>query len=581
MMAAPSWWRAIGGPSAISRWSAVFTAGFIIPSGVWTAAYSSLDVGTALLVELIAAAIALPFLWLAHATWLSPRRAGERYRTPIALLTFFAVGLVRLLVMFGTRAAMGIDQPWSPWQALITGGVYTVVVLSVVAVVVDAARSHANLMADMRQAEETLARARQLDADEAEALQRAFADEVLREVRSGIGRLAERGDRVAMAEDLRTMSEELVRAGSHSLRDGDVVSRAVVAPRSRVRLADIVRDVRPAAPVLGPISFEALVFTAVLRDLGPTIAIVNAVVATLVFIGCNLILQRVSRRHWPRRWRFLTLAALNLAIGLLAGVLVVSVLVAVLGEQAPALWVGSVTYAVFMLFFSLVSSLRREQRHMERALAASLADQAEELGRVRQLVADQRARLAHLMHGGLQAELTASALTLSREWGTLEPEQAPEEIVSQLLAEIDRQQAAMDTTPPALDLEDLFDTWRLAMDLEVEFDREARAQLSEDAELRARVIDVLSEALTNIVRHGDHRRATVRVARGPDGTLEVTVRNPGILKSGPVGLGSEELAERCAHWSRTQDGSDVVLVALWESREAFDRPTTWPALDAG
>lgn len=578
-MAAPSWWRAIGGPSAISRWSAVFTAGFIIPSGVWTAAYSSLDVGTALLVELIAAAIALPFLWLAHATWLSPRRAGDQYRTPIALLTFFAVGLVRLFVMFGTRAAMGIDQPWSPWQALITGGVYSVVVLSVVAIVVDAARSHAELMADMRQAEQTLARARQLDADEAEALQRAFAEEVLREVRSGIERLADRGDRVAMAEDLRTMSEELVRAGSHSLRDGEVVSRAVTAPRSRVRLADIVRDVRPAAPVLGPVGFEALVFTAVLRDLGPTIAILNAVVATLAFIGCNVILQRVSRRHWPRRWRFLTLAALNLAIGLLVGVLVVSILVVVLGERAPALWVGSVTYAVFMLFFSLVSSLRREQRHMERALAASLADQAEELARVRQLVSDQRARLAHLMHGGLQAELTASALTLSREWGSAESRRSPEDVVAELLAEVDRQQGALDTMQPALELNDVLDAWSLAMDIDVDCSEAATDLMEHDAELRGRTIDVISEALTNVVRHGDARQATVQVVQTTDGNLQVTVRNPGRLGQGRAGLGSQELAERSAQWSRVQEGPDVVLLVRLEGRQGSGRRSIASTLD--
>ena len=564
-MTAPSWWRDIGGPWAISRWSAVFTAVFIVPSTVWTATYSSLSLGTALLVEVVAAAVALPFLWVAHATWLSPRRAGARHRTLIALFTFFAVGLVRLMVMFGVRGGLGIEQPWSPWQALITGGVYSVVVLSVVAVVVDAVRSHAKLMADMRQAEETLSRARSLDAGEAEGLQRAFAEEVLREVRLGIERLSKHGDDAALADGLRSISEELVRASSHSLRDGEVVSRAVTAPRSRVRLVDVLHEIRPAAPVLGPIAFEALVFTAVLRDLGPTIAIVNAVVATLAFIGCNLILQRVSRRHWPRRGRFLTLAALNLAIGLLVGVLVVSVLVVVLGEQAPALWVGSVTYAVFMLFFSLVSSLRREQRHIERALATSLADQAQELARVRQLVSDQRARLAHLMHGGLQAELTASALTLSREWGSAQPQRPPGNIVAQLLAEIDRQQAAMGTTPPALDLEDLCDTWRLAMELEVDSDSEATAQLFEDAELRARVIDVLSEALTNVVRHGDARRAWVTICAENHQTVLLMVRNPGRLTESSLGLGSEEMTERCVEWSRTQEDAMVVLRASFGS----------------
>ncbi len=565
MIAMPSWWSDIGGASAISRWSAVFTAAFIIPSAVWTATYSSLDMGTALLVEFVAAAAALPFLWLAHATWLSPRRIGQRHRTLIALLTFFAVGVVRLVIMFGTRAAFDIEQPWSPLQALLTGGVYSVVVLSIVAVVVDAVRSHADVMADMRQVEDTLARARRLDEAEAQELQRAFVLEVLREVRDGVERLNKQGDTDELARGLRAMSDELVREGSHSLRDGDVVSQAVAAPRPRVTIADIVQQVRPAAPVLGPIGFEALVFTAVLRDLGPTIALVNAVVATLAFIACNLTLQAFARNRWPRRWRFTTLAVVDLSVGLLVAALVGGVILGVLGQRTPALWVGGVTYAIFMLFFSLVASLRREQQQMERVLAASLAEQAEELARVRSLVSDQRARLAHLMHGGMQAELTAAALALGREYGTPGARRDSDDIVATLMSELDRQQRSLDVTEPAVELEELFETWRLAMDIEVDCAPEVAPLLAEDADLRGRVIDVLSEALTNVVRHGDERRASVRIGMDRDRAILLVVRNPGRLDVRLEGLGSEEMTERCADWSRTQEGSDVVLRASLES----------------
>ena len=209
---------------------------------------------------------------------------------------------------------------------------------------------------------------------------------------------------------------------------------------------------------------------------------------------------------------------------------------------------------------------------MERALAASLADQAEELGRVRQLVADQRARLAHLMHGGLQAELTASALTLSREWGNSEQQQAPERVVAELLAEIDRQQVAMDSVQPALDLEEVIDTWRLAMDLVVDCGAEVTDRLFEDAELGARVTDVLSEALTNVVRHGDERRARVVLVGDGDRTIQLTVRNRGNLSENPSGLGSEEMDERCVQWSRAQDGPDVVLMAWLASSETLHQP---------
>lgn len=565
MIAAPWWWRDIGGPSAISRWSVVVAVVFIIPVSVWTASYSSLDMGTALMVDVVAVAVALPFLWIAHATWLSPRRAGDRYRTTIALLTFFAAGLVRLVTMFGTRAAFDIEQPWSPWQALITGGVYSVVVLSVVAVVVNAVRSHADVMANLRQAEETLTHARQMDEAYAQELHRAFVVEVLREVRDGIYRLSKHGDTEELARGLRSLSDELVREGSHTLRDGDVVAQAVWAPRPRVKFSDVVQRVRPAAPLLGPIGFEALVFTAVLRDLGPMVAVVNAVVASLALIACNVALQALSRRYWPNRWCFTTLVLVNLAIGLLVAGLVAVIVMLVLGQQAPVLVAGGVSYTAFMVFFSLASSLRREQLQMERALSVSLVEQAEELTRVGSLVSDQRARLAHIMHGGLQAELTAAALTLGRERNDPGSWRDPGEVVTALLSQIDRQQSALDGIEPSPDLEDLVDTWRLAVRLEVECAPEATSLLAADADLRGRVIDVLSEALTNVVRHGEEHRAWVQLSADRDRTVLLVVRNPGRLDVRSEGLGSEEMDERCMEWSRTQENSMVVLRASFGS----------------
>ena len=564
MMAVPQWWRAIGGPYAVSRWSAIFTVVLLIPSAIWTAAYSSVTVGGAIVVEAIAAVVALLFLWLAHVTWLSPRRFDGGHRTLLALATYFGIGLVRLFVMYATRATFDIDQPWSPWQSLATGGVFSVVILSIVAIVVDAIRSHAEAMAALRQADESLSHARQLDLATAEQLQRSYVEEVLREVRSGIARLSAGNDSRALAGGLQEIADTVVREGSHSLSRGDVVSEAVAAPRGNVRLLDVARQIRPAAPMLGPIGFEALVFTAVLRDLGGTIAVVNAFLGTSVLIAGNLVLRALARRFWPAHGRLLALAAAYLVVGL-GAVVSVGAAVTVLDGQTPALWVGAISYTVFMLFFSAISSLRRGQQEIEGALTESIGYQAAELARVRSLVADQQARLAHLLHGGLQAELTAAALTVSNQWVSGGRATDPQEVIHRLLAEIDRQHQEMDSTPPVLEVEDLFETWRLAMDLEVEFDQAASAQLSEDAELRARVIDVLSEALTNVVRHGDERRAWVTVSLENDRTILLMVRNPGRLTDSSPGLGSEEMTERCAEWSRTQERSDVVLRASFES----------------
>lgn len=571
MTLTPTWWRAIGGPSAISRWSGIFTVVLLVPSAVWTAAYSSLTVGWALLVEVIAAVVALLMLWFAHATWLSPHRADGGHRTLLALATFFAVGLVRLVAMFATRALLGIDQPWSPWQALFTGGIYSVVILSIVAIVVDALRGHAQTMASLRQAEESLERARQLDAAEAEQLQRSYVEQVLATVRDGIARLSAGQDSDSLAKGLRLMAERIVRESSHSLSEGRVVAEAVAVPLPRARLVEAFRQMRPAAPVLGPVGFEALVFTAVLRDLGSAIAVLNATVATVVLMVGNVVLCAIAQRHWPVRGRVLTLAVAYVVIGLVA-VMSVSLLVSWVHGATPALWVGAISYAVFMLFFSAISSLSRGQVELEDALAASVAAQAEELARVRALVAEQRARLAHLMHGGLQAELTAAALTLSSLSESVSAGTDRSQVVADLLLQIDRHEGLVDGQQIIPEVDDIVDTWKMALELAVSHGASVREALEREPELRLRVVDVLSEALTNVVRHGAERRAEILIAHDDQGRITLRVSNPGTLTEGNVGLGSQQMDEKCVEWSRSQEGELVVVHALLVARELAGHP---------
>ena len=55
MRPAPAWWRALSGPWVISIWSGVVGVVFILPSALWTATYANVGVGTAVLVEAVAA----------------------------------------------------------------------------------------------------------------------------------------------------------------------------------------------------------------------------------------------------------------------------------------------------------------------------------------------------------------------------------------------------------------------------------------------------------------------------------------------------------------------------------------------
>jgi len=559
MRPAPAWWRALSGPWVISIWSGVVGVGFILPSALWTATYANVGVGTAVLVEAVAAVVALGMLWLAHVLWLSPTRAGTAYRPWLALGTFALVGLVRLAVMFGFRAAMDIAQPWTPIEALVTGGLYSIILLTLVAVLVDAVRRHTLAMAELEQAKETLARATETEAAQVEELQKTFAEQVLQQVQDAVTELRHGDDPRQLAASIQEMSDRLVRAGSHDLQAGVVVESALAAPRPRVRLGRVLSGVRPGAPVLGAVAYEAMVFTAAWRDLGLTFAVVNVVLGTATLVVGNLSLGAVARRWWPSRGRLPLLFLSYLVVGL-AAVVVVQSAAALFGESRPV-WVGGASYAVFMTLAAIIPSMRAQQSRVEVDLAQSVAALAEELSRVRSLALGQRANLAHLMHGGVQAELTAGALAISRSVERGDPPDAVDARMSELVSTLNRVLAGLDESPARESLDDVLGAWRMALDLDVRVDDAAAEAMEQDPDLQERVIDVVSEALTNAVRHAAARRVTLDVAALPPDRISVDVRHQGLLALGASGQGGATLSDRCESWSLTSSGDTVRLVA--------------------
>jgi hypothetical protein len=236
MRAAPEWWRALGGKWCVSIWSGIVGAGFVIPSTIWTTLYSPLTLAEAASAEATAAVISLLFLWWAHSWWLSPSRAGTRHRSWLAVLTFAVIGLIRLAALFAVRGVLGIDQPWSPLGSLVTGGVYSIVMLSLVAVVVDSVRQHSLTMAELEQARESIARATAVEADDVEGMQRRYVDGLLEQVSEAVRALRSVDDGQQIAQEIQSASDRIVRAGSHSLHDGVAVAEAFAAPRRPIRL---------------------------------------------------------------------------------------------------------------------------------------------------------------------------------------------------------------------------------------------------------------------------------------------------------------------------------------------------------
>jgi hypothetical protein len=272
----------------------------------------------------------------------------------------------------------------------------------------------------------------------------------------------------------------------------------------------------------------------------------------------------MARRRWPSRGRLLLLFGAYLVIGLVATLVVQGVLLA-LGEFRP-LWTGGFAFALFMLLASILPSMRRMQADAERALADSVAQLTVALGRVRSLAAEQRRHLAHLMHGGMQAELTAAAVAITRSLERGDSAEVVDARVDELVSLLESQVALMAYATGSQSLDDVIETWSLALDVALSIDDGADALMRQDLDLTARVVDVVSEGLTNAVRHNSVRTVLVDVRGTHPGLIAVDVVNAGRLDRTQHGHGSQVLDERCESWSLTADGDSVRLSARLISR---------------
>jgi signal transduction histidine kinase len=185
---------------------------------------------------------------------------------------------------------------------------------------------------------------------------------------------------------------------------------------------------------------------------------------------------------------------------------------------------------------------------------------------VRSLAEEQRRQYAHLMHGGVQAEMTAAALAISRASEAGEPTEAILARADALVALLEQQRESLDAEETRETLVDVIDTWRLALDLDVSIDTRADALMSSDPELARRVMDVVSEGLTNAVRHASARTVRLAISSAAAASVEVEVAHPGVLASGASGQGSGVLDAACEEWSRRADGARVTLECRLASR---------------
>lgn len=476
-------------------------------------------------------------MWVAWLTVLPHR--DRRSRPVTAIAVFGALGIARGLLMQGAQDLTGIG-----------GGVFVermginvlggIVVLAAVAIVVDDFRVDADIRSRLEGATQTLAMVRD---QEERALQAADID-VLAKVQLAVQRALD--DSGADPLKSRAVAEQIVRPISHGLVDDErelsLIPQGADRPPQSLRFTDAFAATQAPSPVAVAVLIEMTVLGAVLGRYGPIVALANAVIGgLLVFLG-GVVIRRHLRLARSVLMRLLVLGIAFALVGVASSVIVsalVSRLIAPFPIALPSVMAGTAAAAIIVSLSAAVVTGRRQRLD---DMAQAVARSAAEVDRLRATIQDRRSRAARFLHGPIQGELVAAALRGD----------SPETVQAAISARF----AEYGVEPPARPSRDqvmeVIDAWSSILDVSADVDESVMKLLERDPLRMELLVDALSEALTNVVRHSAAR--TVSVVFGWSGArvlLEVTSVG-GIEQEPNPGIGLEQMRKR---------GGEVTLVS--------------------
>ena len=191
---------------------------------------------------------------------------------------------------------------------------------------------------------------------------------------------------------------------------------------------------------------------------------------------------------------------------------------------------------------------------------------------LREAVAAMDARIVQLrtnvsrhFHNQVQAKIVALALKLAAEPAL------DDEVRAQAAAGLEEIEQALDVSEQKAvafeaQVAQLAEFWQGALELELQLDPAAAELLNADANLAARLVEVVREGLTNAAKHSTDGKVTVALERdGSQVLLRMTnLRFDGLETLAPTGIGAATIGEASTSFTSGPQGESFVLEARFE-----------------
>lgn len=480
------------------------------------------------------------------------------------------VGLTLRALFVGASAAAFLGATDALWGQRFVGAVLNIGLAFVVAgYVVSGMRERRRQISELAAIESELAASVSTLSNEFDQRN----DEALRQVQAvllnELNRLEE-ADPQRSLEVLRHTAVDLVRPLSHQLaRERPIGPSAAATATVEVswpNVLDRAANGRPFRPLVTAalLGVESTAAAVAYRPGIPVYAAMLVVVIGLL-VGANVVLATVLQGR-SRATRMGLVASVAVLIGAMGA----SFVWAGLGDVPArgALTLGTFAFTVaFGLGASVAAAFARDRDRLVLRLQESSRELARVVVRLRQAQWFQNKVLSRALHGPIQAAVTAAALRLD---AAIRSGEVDDRLVGRVREQLIDALGTLGSAEPHLAstseaLTRLRSTWDGLCEVSMKLPSGGAEMLARDSLLRSCVIDIVTEAVSNAVRHGGATRTEIEIAVAPadrDVLLLITSDGTRGRAERGTGLGTRILDDCTMEWNLEKTSTGVRLMAI-------------------
>ena len=384
-------------------------------------------------------------------------------------------------------------------------------------------------------------------------------------------------DAGADVQSLERIARDVVRPLSHDLADVSAVEPAPlpVTPLkvSWVKVVDLATRGRPLRPLAVMLLMFILVFGAM--AVYPTAAVRFLLFPPATFLVLRLVnpvAERVIGTR-PVGVRFTILVVTSVVCGLILGAVGYLIMVGMPIQQGTVL--GAIFFVtIFTLGASVNAAVDASRQVVIDQLDAAAAQLRRNLALVNQVRWFQDRALSLALHGPVQAAISAAAYRLN---SAMKSGEVTAELVDQVRADIKAKldvlgDSTHETTPFLEGISSIVGTWEGVCQVEPVIDPDVSRLLDGDAPLRACLVAIATEGVSNAVRHGGSTAVDLRMSIDSDAgvvLVNMASRAPHRQELPPLrtsGLGMRQINDCAITWKLEVEPDGQCLRAALPSR---------------